>query len=261
MSHDPTASSTDHACGGEGRADAAGPMGYAGTVAPGGPHAGPPPYHDPWHLGPHGMPFGAPPAAPHGMPHPMPHGAPTGAPGYGPAAPAPHGPPPGYGTPQGYGAPQGYGPAPYGAAAPYGPMMAPHGPMAAPGMPWDGRYGQQQPWTGGPHGNGADAQGAPGASANPFGPGFSWTSGWLDFRNEAYLKGMLVGALGAVLLSNGEVQKKAMQSVAGLWSLLQGGVEEIKERFADVEAEMQAAQRHTGNGETGEGTQGNGGNS
>lgn len=59
------------------------------------------------------------------------------------------------------------------------------------------------------------------------------------------MKGLVVGALGAVLLSNDDVQKKAMQSVAGLWSLLQGGVEEIKERFADVEAEMNAASRQT----------------
>jgi hypothetical protein len=38
------------------------------------------------------------------------------------------------------------------------------------------------------------------------------------------------------------VQKKTMQSLVSLWSLFQGGVEEMKERFRDVEAELQAAQ-------------------
>jgi len=63
----------------------------------------------------------------------------------------------------------------------------------------------------------------------------------------------LVGALGAVVLSNGDVQKKAMQSMAGLWTLLQGSVEELKERFHDAEAEMQAANRSdTGTGDAAE---------
>jgi len=116
--------------------------------------------------------------------------------------------------------------------------------MAWPGY---GPWGAPAPgWNGGPHGDGS-TQGAPtgGTPSGHWPSAFNWTSGWLDIRNEAYLKGLLVGALGAVLLSNDDVQKKAMQSVAGLWGLLQGGVEEIKERFADVEAEMSAASRQS----------------
>jgi hypothetical protein len=114
-------------------------------------------------------------------------------------------------------------------------------------MGWaaQGPWGAPQAgWSGGPHGGGSDHGAGTGGPPGQGPASFNWTSGWLDFRNEAYLKGLLVGALGAVLMSNDDVQKKAMQSVAGLWSLLQGGVEELKERFADVEAEMSAASRH-----------------
>ena len=148
-----------------------------------------------------------------------------------------------YGAPAyGYGPPPGYGPMPYAAMPP--------GPAGGPGMAWAGYgpWGAPHPgWSGGPHGGGAE-HGSAGVGAASAGHGpasFNWTSGWLDIRNEAYVKGLVVGALGAVLLSNDDVQKKAMQSVAGLWSLLQGGVEEIKERFADVEAEMTAASRQS----------------
>jgi translation initiation factor 2 alpha subunit (eIF-2alpha) len=34
------------------------------------------------------------------------------------------------------------------------------------------------------------------------------------------------------------VQKNAIKSLVKLWSLFQGGVEEIKERFKDAEAEI-----------------------
>jgi len=133
----------------------------------------------------------------------------------------------------------------YGAVAPWG--------APAPGGPWAGAWGGGS-WSGGPWGGGSGQDGADQGVGGPHGStsgashaaqagSFNWTAGWFDVRNEAYLKGLLVGALGAVVLSNGDVQKKALQSVAGLWSLLQGGVEELKERFHDVEAEMQAATR------------------
>jgi translation initiation factor 2 alpha subunit (eIF-2alpha) len=53
---------------------------------------------------------------------------------------------------------------------------------------------------------------------------------------------MLIGAAAAYLLTNESVQRTAIKSVVKVWSVLQGGVEEIKERFQDAEAEIRAAE-------------------
>ena len=59
--------------------------------------------------------------------------------------------------------------------------------------------------------------------------------------NTRFLKGAAFGALAAYLLSNPEVQQAAIKGAVKAWSLLQGGVEEMKERFRDAEAELHAA--------------------
>jgi hypothetical protein len=59
--------------------------------------------------------------------------------------------------------------------------------------------------------------------------------------NTRFLKGAVVGALAAYLLSNPEVQQAGIKGAVRTWSLLQGGVEEMKERFRDAEAELHAA--------------------
>ncbi|MGD9388603.1 MAG: hypothetical protein PVI87_10305 [Gammaproteobacteria bacterium] len=59
--------------------------------------------------------------------------------------------------------------------------------------------------------------------------------------NTRFLKGAAIGALAAYLLSNPEVQQAAIRGAVKTWSLLQGGVEEMKERFRDAEAELHAA--------------------
>lgn len=53
--------------------------------------------------------------------------------------------------------------------------------------------------------------------------------------------GALAGAAAAYLLSNETVQRSAIRTVVSLWSTLQGGVEEAKERFRDAEAELRQA--------------------
>jgi hypothetical protein len=65
---------------------------------------------------------------------------------------------------------------------------------------------------------------------------------WIDFRDERFVKGLLVGAAATFLLTNEGVQKGAIRSMVRLWGFLQGGVEEMKERFRDAEAELQAEQ-------------------
>lgn len=69
------------------------------------------------------------------------------------------------------------------------------------------------------------------------GTGFSVTS-------SGFLKGAAIGAIAAYLLSNEKLQQGAIKTAVKSWSLLQGGVEEMKERFRDAEAELHAAQQH-----------------
>lgn len=70
---------------------------------------------------------------------------------------------------------------------------------------------------------------------------------FLNFSNDRFLKGLLIGAAAAYVLTNESVQRTAIKGVVKAWSMLQGGVEEIKERFQDAEAEIRAAE--AGHGE------------
>ena len=58
--------------------------------------------------------------------------------------------------------------------------------------------------------------------------------------NERFVKGALIGAAAAYLLTNENVQRSAIKGAVKAWSLLQGGVEELKERFHDAEAEIRS---------------------
>ncbi|EIJ33569.1 hypothetical protein [Thiothrix nivea] len=61
-----------------------------------------------------------------------------------------------------------------------------------------------------------------------------------SFLNERFVKGLLIGAAAAYILTNENVQRTAIKGAVKAWSLLQGGVEELKERFQDAEAEIRA---------------------
>lgn len=65
---------------------------------------------------------------------------------------------------------------------------------------------------------------------------------WFNFSNDRFLKGLLIGAAATYLLTNESVQHTAIKGVVKTWSLVQGAVEEIKERFHDAEAEIHAAE-------------------
>lgn len=67
-------------------------------------------------------------------------------------------------------------------------------------------------------------------------------SSFFNFTSDRFLKGLLIGAAATYLITNESVQKATIKSVVKVWSMLQGGVEEIKERFHDAEAEIQAAE-------------------
>lgn len=65
-------------------------------------------------------------------------------------------------------------------------------------------------------------------------------SGLFGFANERFFKGLLIGAAAAYLLTNENVQRTAIKGAVKAWSLMQGGVEELKERFHDADAEIRA---------------------
>jgi hypothetical protein len=64
-----------------------------------------------------------------------------------------------------------------------------------------------------------------------------------NFGNDRFMRGLLIGAAAAYLLTNEDVQRTVIKGAVKVWSTLQGGIEEAKERFRDAEAELQAAEQ------------------
>lgn len=60
--------------------------------------------------------------------------------------------------------------------------------------------------------------------------------------NPSFLKGAVIGGIAAYLLTNEQVQQALIKNSVKVWALFQGGVEEMKERFRDAEAELHASQ-------------------
>jgi hypothetical protein len=104
------------------------------------------------------------------------------------------------------------------------------------------------------HGSHAAAYGPPpGYYAQPAYASHHHDSGlgsFFNFRDERFIKGAITGAALTFLLTNDSVQKNGIKSLVKLWSLFQGGMEEIKERFKDAEAEIKTESQpsNSGNG-------------
>lgn len=62
-----------------------------------------------------------------------------------------------------------------------------------------------------------------------------------NFRNERFVRGLLIGATATYILTNEKVQRSTIKGMVRVWSTLQGGLEELKERFQDAEAELRSA--------------------
>lgn len=60
------------------------------------------------------------------------------------------------------------------------------------------------------------------------------------FDTQKFLLGALIGAVGAYVLTNENAQKAIFKTVAKGSSMLTAGIEEMKERFEDAKAEMEA---------------------
>lgn len=63
-----------------------------------------------------------------------------------------------------------------------------------------------------------------------------------SFDTEDFIKGALIGAVGAYLLTNETAQKAIFKGVAKTTSMFQAGMEEMKERYEDAQAELEAEQ-------------------
>jgi tetrahydromethanopterin S-methyltransferase subunit G len=61
----------------------------------------------------------------------------------------------------------------------------------------------------------------------------------MNFRDDQFWKGVLLGAAAALLVTNDTVQKAVMKGTASVLTAAQSGVEEVKEKFEDVKAEIQ----------------------
>lgn len=60
----------------------------------------------------------------------------------------------------------------------------------------------------------------------------------LNFQDQQFWKGAILGAGITLLLTNDTIQKGLIKSTAKIYGAVQGGVQEIKEKFEDVQAEM-----------------------
>jgi hypothetical protein len=60
----------------------------------------------------------------------------------------------------------------------------------------------------------------------------------LNFRDQQLWKGAILGAAVTLLLTSETMQKGIIRGVAKMYGAVQGGIQEIKEKFEDVQAEM-----------------------
>ncbi|MCW2306963.1 hypothetical protein [Rhodobium gokarnense] len=95
-----------------------------------------------------------------------------------------------------------------------------------------------------PYGGYPLAGGAVGYAAYPQGYGYGamapQQSTMFSPSTERFIKGALIGAAAAYILTNPKVQNAVIKGSVRAWDFLQGGIEEVKERFRDAEAEVQA---------------------
>jgi hypothetical protein len=76
------------------------------------------------------------------------------------------------------------------------------------------------------------------ARGTPADSGSGGAGSWFAFSNPGYTKGFLIGVGATLLLTNPRVKKAMVRGTVRLWSMVQGGVEEVKEQFQDVQAEL-----------------------
>ena len=66
----------------------------------------------------------------------------------------------------------------------------------------------------------------------------SGLTSFFQFDNDSFWKGILVGSLASLLLTNSTVKKGIMKTMIKASASVKGGIEELKEQLSDVEAEV-----------------------
>jgi len=74
-------------------------------------------------------------------------------------------------------------------------------------------------------------------------PAVQHNAPFFNFSSDRFVKGLLIGAVVTYVVTNESVQRNAIKGAVKVWTMLQGGVEELKERFHDAEAEIRAAEQ------------------
>ena len=69
-------------------------------------------------------------------------------------------------------------------------------------------------------------------------PASSGLGSFFQLDNDSYWKGILVGSLVTLLLTNAAVKKGIMKTVIKASASVKGGIEELKEQLGDLEAEV-----------------------
>ncbi len=72
----------------------------------------------------------------------------------------------------------------------------------------------------------------------PAAPQNAGVGSWFNYRDKTYLAGLVIGVSLALVLSNPKVQKSLISGAVKCWNGVQGGVEEIKEKVKDAQAEF-----------------------
>ncbi|MGI6246457.1 MAG: hypothetical protein ACOYJQ_11890 [Pseudochelatococcus sp.] len=113
---------------------------------------------------------------------------------------------------------------------------------AAAGQQGDAGAQQGNPPGGDPRSAGFGPPPFPGAPypENPF-PGGASGNAHAHPGADSLVKGLLIGAGAAYLLTNETAQRTILRAAVQLWAAVQGGVEELKEKLHDAEAEFAAA--------------------
>lgn len=63
-----------------------------------------------------------------------------------------------------------------------------------------------------------------------------------NFSSANFLQGAVVGAIAAYVLTNENAQQAIFKSIVRMGKLFEAGKEELKERFEDAKAEIEAGQ-------------------
>lgn len=83
----------------------------------------------------------------------------------------------------------------------------------------------------------------PQTNINPMNGQVNPVQGQTGFTNSDFLKGALVGAAVTFLLTNKGAQESLMKAASKGSELFQAGMEEMKERYEDARASMEANQQ------------------